>query len=459
MKNSPLKIFLLVLLVVLLLLPLQWLPDFTVGSYEVKRVALLSDVLPDSAAQAELPVLPALPADSGRSALTAASAGDPRSSARRDSCPKGVVCIEDYAGPEGQGMAPFYRALGRAKSLGRPVRVAYLGDSFIEVDILTSSLRRMLQQRFGGSGVGYLEMAPPYAANRATVTQRSGGWATHCLLDKGRYERQRLSLSGRYFLPQGTAWTEVRGVKQRGLDTAEVHTLYLRTSTQTEAGVKLGDGPMLALRAAGTGRIEALTQTGRAGKVRWQVPAGGGVTCWGVAEESRSGVVVDNYSLRGSSGTVLAEIPMQNLSELAAVRPYDLVVVQFGLNVANKKQLNYSHYAAQMKTVLEHLKQAFPNAGILLVGVGDREDRINGELRTLPGILALSRYQQNLAADCRVAFWNLFEGMGGEGSIRRMAEAKPAEAGKDYTHINMHGGERVAKALFKAIMHGYEQHR
>ncbi len=452
MKNSPLKIFLLVLVVVLLLLPLQWLPDITVGNYEVKRVELLSDVLPDTLAAGELPALPALPSDTARAVASVPAV-------RRDSCPKGVVCIEDYAGPGGQGMAPFYNALSRVKSLDRPVRVAYLGDSFIEVDILTSSLRRLLQQRFGGSGVGYLEMAPPYAANRATVVQRSGGWSTHCLLDKGKYERQRLSLSGRYFLPQGTAWTEVRGVKQPRLDTAEVHTLYLRTSTQTEAGVKLGDGPMLAMRAAGTGRIEALTHTGRAGKVRWQVPAGGGVTCWGVAEESRHGVVVDNYSLRGSSGTVLAEIPLQNLSELNAVRPYDLVVVQFGLNVANKKQLNYSNYTAQMKTVVEHLKQAFPDAGILLVGVGDREDRINGELRTLPGILALSRYQQQLAADCQIAFWNLFQGMGGEGSIKRMAEAKPAEAGKDYTHINMHGGERVAKALFKAIMNGYEQNR
>ena len=47
MKSSPLKIFLLILAVVLLLLPLQWLPDITVGSYEVKRVALLSDVLPE----------------------------------------------------------------------------------------------------------------------------------------------------------------------------------------------------------------------------------------------------------------------------------------------------------------------------------------------------------------------------------------------------------------------------
>ena len=112
-----------------------------------------------------------------------------------------------------------------------------------------------------------------------------------------------------------------------------------------------------------------------------------------------------------------------------------------------------------MKVVVEHLKQAFPQAGILVVGVGDREDRINGELRTLPGILALSRYQQNLAAECHVAFWNLYQGMGGEGSIRRMAEAKPAEAGKDYTHINLRGGERVAKALFKSMVYGYEQHQ
>ena len=49
--------------------------------------------------------------------------------------------------------------------------------------------------------------------------------------------------------------------------------------------------------------------------------------------------------------------------------------------------------------------------------------------------------------------------MGGEGSIRRMAEAKPAEAGKDYTHINLRGGERVAKALFKSMVYGYEQHK
>lgn len=445
MKSSPLKIFLLVLAVVLLLLPLQWLPDITIGTYEVKRVALLSDVLPE-------------PSAGGVAADSAASLPKVKP-AFRDTCPSGLVCIEDYADETARGMVPFYDALREVRSLERPVRIAYLGDSFIEVDILTSSLRTLLQKKFGGSGVGYVDMAPPYADNRSTVRQRYGGWDTRCVLDKGKYDRDRLNLSGRYFVPGSAAWTEVSGVKQWGLDSAEVHTLYLRSTSPVQVGVKTDNGPMYALSSEGSGRVEALTYRAKAGKVRWQITGTTGITCWGVAEESRRGVVVDNFSLRGCSGSLLANIPLNNLAELNAVRPYDLIVVQYGLNVANKKQQNYSNYAKQMKGVVEHLKQAFPQAGILLVGVGDREDRINGELRTLPGILALSRYQQNLAAECHVAFWNLYQGMGGEGSIRRMAEAKPAEAGKDYTHINLRGGERVAKALFKSMVYGYEQHQ
>lgn len=354
-------------------------------------------------------------------------------------------------------MRPLYDALSKAGSLGRPVRIAYFGDSFIEVDILTSSLRALLQNKFGGHGVGWLDMAPPYAANRPTVTQRYGGWDTRCVLNKGTYSRNNLNVGQRYFIPRGTAWTEIKGVKRPNLDTTEVHTLYLRSSGPVTAGVKLDGGPMLALHGQG-GRIEALSRTGRAGTVRWQV-SGSGVICWGVAEESRKGVIVDNFSLRGSSGVTLAEIPAQNLAQLNAVRPYDLIVLQFGLNVASKTQTNYSNYVAQMKRVVALMKQCFPKAGILIVGVGDRENRLaDGQLHTLPGVLALMRYQQNMAADCHVAYWDLYKGMGGEGAMRRMAAAKPAEAGKDYTHINFYGGERVARQLFKSIVYGYQQY-
>ncbi len=456
------------LVVVLLLIPLQWVPALTIGGYEVKRVALLSDVIDEensggdgAEALPEVPPLPVVPAPAmpgeggGTATQTVNAQTQPTTPA-----PKGVTPILDYSASGTHGMASFYRALNKRNELGRPVRIAYFGDSFIEVDILTAPLREELQRKFGGHGVGYLDIAPPYAANRATVRQRYGGWTAHCVLDKGRYKRDLLNIGQRYFQPQGTGWTEVSGVRMPGLDSAEVHTIYLRANAPVNVGVKLDNGPMLALNAKGNGRIEALKRSGRAGKVRWQVPAASGLVCWGVAAESKTGVIVDNLSLRGSSGVTLAEIPQRNLNELHSVRPYDLIVLQFGLNVANKTQKNYSAYMAQMKRVIDHLKQSFPESGILLVGVGDRVNRMSdGELHTLPGIIALSRYQQKLAADCGIAFWNLFEAMGGEGSIKRMAEAKPAEAGKDYTHINARGGKRIANYLFKSMVYGHEQYR
>ena len=96
MKSSPFRIFLLVLLVVLLLLPLQWLPDLTIGSYEVKRVALLDDVLPATATATA--TASATPADSLQRKLPAVKP------AFKDSCPPGIVCIEDYADETNRGM-------------------------------------------------------------------------------------------------------------------------------------------------------------------------------------------------------------------------------------------------------------------------------------------------------------------------------------------------------------------
>ena len=81
-----------------------------------------------------------------------------------------------------------------------------------------------------------------------------------------------------------------------------------------------------------------------------------------------------------------------------------------------------------------------------------------GSLRTMPGIKNLIRYQQNLAADSGVAFWNMFEAMGGEGSMADMVHAKPSLANYDYTHINFRGGKHLAEVLYEALVYGKEQY-
>ena len=114
-------------------------------------------------------------------------------------------------------------------------------------------------------------------------------------------------------------------------------------------------------------------------------------------------------------------------------------MIQYGLNVATERGVKYDNYKKGMLTVIEHLKTAFPETGILLVSVGDREYKNeNGELRTMPGVRNLIRYQQSIAADSHIAFWNM--------------------ANLDYTHINFKGGKHLAGILFETLMYGKEQY-
>lgn len=444
MKNGTVRVLLLLLLTACTLFGLQYLPDYKVGETELKKVDLISDIRrPDTTSVANVPV-PDLPKVKP---------------AFKDSCPPGMVCIEDYANGAEHGMQPFYAALSRRDALNRPVRIAYFGDSFIEGDIFTADLRRLLQQKFGGCGVGFVDMAPPFAGFRNTVKQRFGGWSAHCVLDKPACDRKRLGIGERFFVAQPGAFTEISGVKGSRLDTFETSTLYLTTAHPISVTAKTNNGATRTLHAGGSGQVEALSVNGRIGRIRWDADSVPEATFFGVAVEGKDGVSLDNFSLRGSSGTSLAEVPLNHLRQLAKVRPYDLIVLQFGLNVASKDGKNYHGYTKQMGKVIQRLKEAFPQTGILIVSVGDRDGKLSdGEIHTLPGIKALLRYQQQMAADHSVAFWNLFDAMGGEGSMKRMAEAKPSEAGKDYTHINRRGGKRLAGILYKTLMHGYEQY-
>lgn len=419
------------------------LPVIAVGDYEVKKVDFLSDLLPKDSLAAPLQT----PSAIAETALLEAKA---------EPCPKGVVCVEDYSAWKEHGMHQFYKALSERKTLGRPVRIAYFGDSFIEGDILTADLRQLLQKRFGGCGVGFVDTDSPFTKLRASVRHTAAGWVEHNVLKKEGLDMASLGVSQRYAQGGAGAYAEYGGVKDYAcLDSFEVATLFLKGAGAPVA-VRINNGQNLSFPTVCHGSLS--TVTAKADGIRQvRFTLRGNATCYGVALEGRGGVSVDNFSLRGSSGTTLGCVTEAHLKALGKVHPYDLIVLQFGLNVANKKQKDYKGYVKQMVRVLQHFKTCFPKAAILVVSIGDREDKTNGQLSTMPGVRELLAQQQAMAAEAGLPFWNLYDAMGGEGGIRRMAEATPPEAGKDYTHINRRGGKRVAKALYRALMHGFKQ--
>ena len=442
------RLLIFILLVVVLLVALRYLPPLVIGDFETKPTDMLSELFEEKDTVSEsVPTV----VDSAQQ------------TAKADSVilnmPTGMTPIEDFGQQTAHGMQAFWNMLDQVGSLNRPVRIAYIGDSFIEGDIITNDLRMLLQKRFGGAGAGFVDMASDFVKYRLPVDQTFNGWDAFAGINPKSVDWQKMTLNMRYAIPKTGAATATFYDGRGKCDTVENAVLYLRSNSPLSISVCQNKGEAIQQTTSGTGQIESLVTTGRTGCISYTFggsAVGNGTVVYGISFENPRGIVLDNISLRGTGGNIIASVPVENLRQFNAVRPYDLIILQFGLNVAEKKRTNYDSYIAQMKKVVTNLQEGFPQASIMIVSVGDRENKINGTLQTLPGIKALVQAQRGLAQQTNVAFWNMYEGMGGEGSMQRMVEANPSEANKDYTHINRRGGKRIADIIYKTLMYFYE---
>ena len=434
--------------VMMALIAMHWLPAITIDGHTMRRVDLLSDIRPAQPDMEELHTdsLPPVPAVKPIFV---------------DTCRTGMTCIEDYSDSTLRGMTPFYRALDEISSKGRLVRIAVFGDSFIEADIFTADLREMLQKRFGGCGVGFVTITSMTNGYRPTVRHTFDGWSSHAVTDSVYFDRRKQGVSGHYFIPAEKAYVELRGQNKYAslLDTCREASIFFYNKDTVDLTVTVNRSEMQNRRLAPNGHLQALQIDGHIGSIRWTVNRADSTLFYGMAMDGEEGIVVDNFSLRGSSGLSLRTIPADMLEEFNRQRPYDLIILQYGLNVATQRGYNYDSYQKGLVTAIEHLKKCFPQSGFLLLSVGDRDYKTDtGELRTMPGVKNLIRYQQNIAAESGIAFWNMFEAMGGDGSMAKLVHAKPSMANYDYTHINFRGGKYLAGLLYETLIYGKEQY-
>lgn len=363
-----------------------------------------------------------------------------------------LVAIQDFS-TRHDALAHFYSALDRANSgqLGRPVRIAVLGDSFIEGDIFTAPLRELLQQRWGGSGVGWMPMYSQVAGFRTSIGHQSKGWSEHTQLQKSK--RPHL-MTGRSFTPEVSNF--VRYTLPKGKRAFNEATLYYTSQTEITAMVKLDTISYTYTLPSTGGALEAFT-LGRqpARELSLSLTSDGACTSYGIGLESSEGVVVDNYSLRGSSGLVLGNISEVLSRRYAELRPYDLIVLEYGLNVASSKQTDYSSWSRQMSKIIAKLRSYYPSASFLLMGVSDRVERSDGGMRTMIGVLAMHKAQEQLARNEGIAFWSILRGMYELGGMETMM--RNHQVAKDYTHVSYAGGKQLARILYEAMMADKQQ--
>lgn len=449
MRNYSSRSLVLAAGVLMVLLGMYMLPDFSIGGRKMRKVDLLSDIRmrePDSLLFAE------------PDTLSDTLVFKP---AFIDTCRSGLTCIEDFSDSTKRGMTAYYEALDRLKSKGI-VRIAVFGDSFIEADIFTADLRALLQQRYGGCGVGYVPVTSSVSGFRPTVRHSFGGWQSHAVTDTIGFRREFEGISGHYSLARGQAYVELKctGKYAACLDSCHQATFFFLPKDSFLLSATVNETSPRTQTCVPKPLLQSAVVSGNPLRtVRWDVTDADSTLFYGMALDGSSGIVVDNFSLRGSSGITLGTIPARFLKDFNRLRPYDLIILQYGLNVATERGVRYDNYLRAMQKTVNHLKSCFPQASLLLVSVGDRDYKTeDGDIRTMPGIRNLVRYQQRIAAESGIAFWNLFQAMGGNESMLKLVESKPSMANYDYTHINFRGGRRLAGLLFETLEYGKEQY-
>lgn len=346
--------------------------------------------------------------------------------------------------PQHDALKHFYDKLHQRSSLGRPVRIAVLGDSFIEGDIFTGSLRTALQARYGGSGVGWLPLSSETAGFRRTVRHEFRGWKEHNQLhNKGRYP-----LTGHYFTAVTGDWARYSLSRP-----CELATIYYKAANPVQLTLKVNGGEPQEVQLPATDGEAMHSYTLAEGALRslyLSVGSGAeGLVCYGIALDARSGVSLDNFSLRGNSGIPLGSVASDLNAAFCSARPYDLIILQYGLNTVSPKQLNYSGYAKQMAGAIQHIRPQTGHADYLLLGVSDRGTKSNGEVITMPAVRSLEQAQIRLAAAQGLAFWSTRAAVLRLGGIGQLA-AK-GWASKDYTHLSHRGGAELAKLFLDAF--------
>ena len=341
-----------------------------------------------------------------------------------------------------------------------PVRVIHYGDSQIEEDRITGTIRERLQERFGGNGPG---MMPA----RQHATPRVGGGSTAGLRRYFNYgdasHRAGIRQYGPYadFVRLDTVSTfsyyPVRG-KDKGQSTFERVTFVAgnvrSTLTVSSRGEKRtaepGEGPIALLR------FELPDSS-----TRVSLTASGYADLYGVLLDSKGGVRMDNVPMRGSSGAIFTTMDPEQLRSFYREENVRLILLQYGGNSVPylKTDKAISTYLESIRKQIRFLQGLAPGVKIIFVGPSDMSTVVGGKRQTYPKLPGLVDSLKVSATSCGAAYWDIYGVMGGQNSMMQWVSARPALAGSDYVHFTLAGSKKVGDMFCDALFLYYDYYR
>ncbi len=342
-------------------------------------------------------------------------------------------------------------ALNRGEKV--KLRIAWFGDSMIEGDLITQTVRELMQNQFSGNhGVGFIPFRSITAGYRISATARSvGSWLDDNF--KNRLFQEPLFFSGHVFYSNsGRLSLRDNTIK----DSSQIVEKWLLCGpADSNTVIKVNKSARSIAAPSLFNRI--LIEKAPGPSIEVTVP-NKQIALYGLSIEPEYGVMIDNFSFRGISGFELGKFDARLLDEISQSGAYDLIVLQYGVNVMfRSRDNNYDYYFRGMDPALKKLKQHLPNTEFLIVSTFDRAFPYGQKWKSAVGIDSLLKIQAALAYKNKIPFFNLYQTMGGNGTIVRWVEGGEQLAAKDYIHASPKGAVILGKQLYSAFMKDYQK--
>ncbi|MCF8335227.1 MAG: hypothetical protein K9H65_01365 [Bacteroidales bacterium] len=371
---------------------------------------------------------------------------------------------------------PFFRSLEKLPNNNELIRILHYGDSQIEGDRISSYIRKQLQKKFGGAGIGLFPVVLTHNQNISINYSHSKGWNPYTLHDTDqanfRHKRFGVLMSFSRFSPYYSYYQDE--VYKARLTIGYSPSQFNLTSDYIQCRIFYGynEEPFITKMNYGGKTTDAkmMPATNSLKKMNWEVPksvdqfrlgfqGNHSPDIYGISLDGQQGIALDNIPLRGSSGIDFTKSDTSFLRAMFNKLNVKLIILHFGVNLVPVVRDNYDFFEERFYKQLRMFKSFDRDLSVIVMGVTDMSKKEGGQYESYPNIPKIRDAQKNAAFRAGCAFWDTYQAMGGKNSMPSWVFANPPLARKDFTHFTYKGSVVISKMFYKALMKDYRKYK
>ena len=379
----------------------------------------------------------------------------------------------------------FFLHLELAELDSNVVHIVHYGDSQLEEDRISSTIRNDLQDEFGGAGPG---MMPAIMTVPSQTTSHSSVGALDRYILFGPKEEEadhsRYGPLAQLAKLEGEASITIQKRKERknafshvgGYSTIKI---LLNKGAHLKAKLNVNQTfvEVIGEDAEGNPKEKRTVKVVDAGEptvetfnklkvYTWKLKdttstakmyLSGNAEIYAIAADGAYGVAVDNVAMRGSSGTIFHRIDSELLAESYKAMNARLIIMEYGGNLVPGTNSGNIEWTKKIITrQIQAIQKANPDADILFIGPADMARQVDGQWQTYAGLNMTIRALREVALDNGAAYWDMHRVMGGNGSMIKWVNKEPALGFTDHIHFTRRGAAYMGDLFCAALRMHYD---